>query len=266
VKPRVAFITIITAIFLFSVAGCVTTDGSNSGWVVVDPPSSPPPPKTKKQPPTRYKENKGQQVAARNHLRNAYRFLQKNKPDHAMRELEKARMKMGKNYWFHYYYGGAYYLKGMFGQARDSWDRAYRYTYDYPRRSRVRTCQSFAIFNLDGHGPSMVILEKAVNIDRKNTTAFELYQDLRGTDSYSSYNRPADNKSSSSPYLQDKFGQKSRSDDDEYANRDDEDSKHGKGNKKKDNNKNKKHDKKKPKKFKVQNPERFRVYFMIEMP
>ncbi|MCJ7498801.1 hypothetical protein MUP29_00975, partial [bacterium] len=104
-KSRGVFVAIFAAIFLFSVAGCATTDGSNSGWVVVDPPSSSPPPRAEKQPPPpppRYNENKGQQESAQNHLRSAYRFLQKNKPDHAIRELEKARRKMGPNYWFYY--------------------------------------------------------------------------------------------------------------------------------------------------------------------
>ena len=275
-KSRGVFVAIFAAIFLFSVAGCATTDGSNSGWIVVDPPSSSPPPKAEKQPPPpppRYNGNRGQQKSAQNHLRSAYRFLQKSKPDHALRELEKARRKMEPNYWFYYYYGGAYYLKGMFGEARNSWENAYRNTRDYPLRSRVRTCQSFAIYYLDGQGPSSRVLEKAFNLDQRNSTARELYQDLTGSDPYRSDDRSAYNQQSSSPYVQEKLGQKDEPEDRNktYANeRGKDDSNHGNGDKNKDMKKGKKKkdkkDHKNDKKFKIQDNEQFRIYFMVEMP
>jgi tetratricopeptide (TPR) repeat protein len=276
VNSRGVLVAIFAAIFVLSVAGCVTTDGSNSGWVVVDQPSSSPPPTTKKHqppPPPRHKENRGQQVAAQNHLQSAYRFLQKDKPDHALRELEKARKKMRPNFWFHYYYGGAYYLKGMFGEARDSWERAYRNTQNYTLRSRIRTCQSFAIYNLDGHGPSIGVLEKAIKMDTRNRTARLLFQDLSGSDSYRSYDQPVNKKSSSSPYVQEKLGQRGGAEDDNMTYRNDRDegeSKYGNGDKKKDEKTDKKKGKRKGKKkemkYKIQDDEMFRVYFMVEMP
>jgi tetratricopeptide (TPR) repeat protein len=265
VKSRGVFVAIFAAIFLLSVAGCVTTDGSNNGWVVVDQPSSSPPPTTKKQqppPPPRHKENRGKQVAAQNHLRSAYRFLQKDKPDHALRELEKARTKMRPNFWFHYYYGGAYYLKGMFGEARDSWERAYRKTQEYHLRSRIRTCQSFAIYKLDGEGPSRGVLKKAVNMDKENRTAWDLLQDLGVSDTD---RQPGYDKSSSSPYVQEKFGQRDGPEKD-----DDKVTKNGQGNEKpnhwkadKKGQKDKKD--KKDKKRKIQDGKQFRAYFLIEM-
>ncbi|MDF1526625.1 MAG: hypothetical protein RRA15_06700 [bacterium] len=268
-KSRSVYSVIFAAIFLFSVAGCVTTDRSNSGWVIVDPPSSSPPPRAEKQPPPRHKENRGQQKAAQNHLRSAYRFLQKNKPDHAIRELEKARGKMGPGYWFYYYYGGAYYLKGMFGEARDTWQIAYRQTRDYQLRSRIMTCQSFAIYYLDGQGPSRGVLEKAFKMDKKNRTARELYQDLTGSDPYRSGDQPSYNQSSSSPYVQEKLGQKDGPEDNNklYPNEWGKDgSSRGNGDKNKDRKKGKKKDHKEVKKYKIQDDEQFRIYFMVEMP
>lgn len=253
--PRTAIVTL-AAVFLVTTMGCVTSGGSSSGWVVVgQPASSPPPASQKARPPKSKKNTMGQETAARNHIRSAYRFLEKGKPDHAMREMEKARRKMGQDYWFHYYYGGAYFLKGMFGQARDSWERAYGFTRDYSLRSRIRTCQSFAIYNLDGEGPSMGVLKKAVDMDRQNSTAWELFQDLGGSDTgrQSGYD-----KSSSSPYVQQKLGQSGGPED--Y---DDKASKKGHG---KDKPKRGSADKKKDKKRKIQDGERFRAYFMIEMP
>jgi len=269
VYVRATLTLLVAVLFLFSVTGCATTDGSNSGWVVVDQPSSSPPHKTQKKPPRGKQDNNGQQVAARNHLQSAYRFLQKNKPDHAMRELDKARNKMGQNYWFHYYYGGAFYLKGMFVQARDRWENAYRYTDDYPMRSRIRTCQSFAIYYLDGRRSSEAVLEKAINMDRKNRTAFDLFQDLRGSDAYTSYDQQGSSKSSGSPYVQEKLGQKGSPEGDNETYREDngkDNGRHGNGDKKKDKNKGKKQDKMKGKKYKIQDDEQFRMYFMVEMP
>jgi hypothetical protein len=164
---------------------------------------------------------------------------------------------MGQDYWFHYYFGGAYYIKGMFGQARDSWENAYGYTKDYTLRSRIRTCQSFAIYNLDGEGPSRGVLKKAVNMDKENHTAWDLLQDLGGLDTD---RQPGYDKSSSSPYVQEKFGQKTG------PEKDDENvTKKGKG---KDKPKHGKTDKKskKDKKRKIQDVQQFRAYFMIEMP
>ena len=170
-----------------------------------------------------------------------------------MRELEKARRKMGQNYWFHYYFGGAYYLKGMFSQARDSWENAFGYTKDYTLRSRIRTCQSFAIYNLDGEGPSRGILKKAVNMDKENRTAWDLLQDLESLDTD---HQPGYDKSSSSPYVQEKFGQKGVPEDDS-----DKVTKKGQGKGKP------KHGKadKKEKKRKIQDGEQFSAYFLIEM-
>ena len=257
-RPRTVIIIGLAAVFLLANMGCTTSNGSSGGWVVVgQPESSPPPPSQQPKPNKKEKNNKGQQVAAQNHLRSAYRFLQKNKPDHAMRELEKARRKMGQNYWFHYYFGGAYYLKGMFSQARDSWENAFGYTKDYTLRSRIRTCQSFAIYNLDGEGPSRGILKKAVNMDKQNRTAWDLLQDLESLDTD---HQPGYDKSSSSPYVQEKFGQKGVPEDDS-----DKVTKKGQG---KDKSKHGKADKKgkKGKKHRIQDGDQFRAYFMVEMP
>jgi len=149
-----------------------------------------------------------------------------------MRELEKARRKMGSNYWFHYYFGGAYFLKGMHSQARDSWEIAFGFTNQYTLRSRIRTVQSFAVFSLQGEGSSMSFLKKAMSIDKENRTAMELFEDLGGS-------KDVDNNAS-------KKG-------------------HGKG-KSKYGNSNKKPDKNKSKKHKIQDNNRFSVYFMVEMP
>ena len=153
---------VVIAIAILGGNGCVTDDGATTGgWVVIgDPgPSSPGP---GPQPDRHPGKGKGLETAARNHIRSAYRFLKKDKPDQALRELEKARRKMDRNFWYHYYMGGAYYMKGMYGRARDSWELAYRFTRDYRLRSRIRTCQSFVVFRVQGYQPAVGFLRKAL--------------------------------------------------------------------------------------------------------
>ena len=153
-------LAIAIALTLVTGSGCVTDDGrTTSGWVVIGD-GNQSPPRTSKEPSRHPGQGKGLENAARNHMRSAYRFLKKNQPDHALRELEKARRKMDRNYWYHYYMGGAFYMKGMYTRARDSWELAHRFTRDYRLRSRIRTCQSFVIFRVQGHQPSIGYLRK----------------------------------------------------------------------------------------------------------
>ncbi len=232
--PKTAITTAIAALFLISTMGCATSGGSSSGWIVVgQPASSPPPASQKAKPPKSKKANKGQETAARNHIRSAYRFLQKNKPDHAIREMEKARSKMGSDFWFHYYMGGAYYFKGMYERAGDSWKIAYRYTNDYRLRSRLRTSQSFAVHQLKGDEPSRGFLRMAIDMDGDNRHAREFLEDLVGSEG-----SPSDGS-----YDQSK-GKKGRG---------------------KDNRKQGKSGSKKEKSKKIRDKDRFRAYFMIEM-
>jgi tetratricopeptide (TPR) repeat protein len=265
--PRTLIISAVVAMFLSALIGCTTSDGSSGGWVVVGQPKSSPPPPQKQPPPPKYKKgNRGQDRAARNHIRSAYRFLQKNKPDHAMRELEKARNKMGKSFWFHYYMGGAYYYKGMYELAGDSWKMAYRYTKDYRLRSRLRTCQSFAIHYLKGDEPSIGFLNMAIDIDRDNRHARELLEDLVG-----SGGAPSD---SSRTGVQVGFMRPSGRDggnrEEELRELEDDDdksfgrSKTKKG-REKDDRKHGKPGKKKEKPEKIRDKERFKAYFLIEM-
>ena len=233
-NSRVAFITVIMIIFLFSVAGCATSDGSSSGWIVIGNQGSSPSSPGKKPPKNNTKNNKGQQVAAQNHLRSAYRFLEKGKPDHAIREMEKARNKMGSDFWFHYYMGGAYYFKGMYEMAGDSWKIAYRYTNDYRLRSRLRTSQSFAVNHLNGDEPSIGFLRMAIDMDVDNRHARELLEDLVGSAGGASGGSYGGSK-----------GKKGRGKDDH---------KRGKSENKKE----------KPKK--IRDKDRFSAYFMVEMP
>ena len=230
-RPRTVIIIGLVAVFLLANMGCTTSNGSSGGWVVVGQPgSSPPPPSQQPKPNKKEKNNKGQQVAAQNHLRSAYKFLQKGKPDHAMRELEKARNKMGINYWFHYYMGGAYYFKGMYEMAGDSWNVAFRFTNDYRLRSRLRTCQSFAINYREGDEPSIGFLRNAIDMDGENRQARELLEDLGG----------------------------SRSDPSESSK--------GKKGREKDGPKHGKSGKKKEKSKKIRDKERFSAYFLVELP
>ena len=172
------FIALASA-FLLLVAGCSAAGRSGGGWVVKETPASKPPPAAVKDKDSGVGRNTGgQERAARNQIKSAYRFLEKGKPDHAIRELEKARNRMGANFWFHYYMGGAYYFKGMYGRAGESWDNAYRFTGDFRLRSRLRTCQSFAVYRLGGDEKSIGLLKTALDMDRDNRQAMELIRDL----------------------------------------------------------------------------------------
>lgn len=232
--PRTAIVTL-AAVFLVTTMGCVTSGGSSSGWVVVgQPASSPPPASQKARPPKSKKNTMGQETAARNHIRSAYRFLEKGKPDHAMREMEKARNKMGNTFWFHYYMGGAYYFKGMYERAGDSWKMAYRYTNDYRLKSRLRTSQSFAVHHLKGDEPSIGFLRMAIDTDGDNRYARELLEDLVGSGGGPSDLGYSGSKGKKGP--------------------DKDDRKPGKSAKKKEKSK------------KIRDKDRFRAFFMIEMP
>jgi len=165
-------ILVIPLIFLFT--GCATTSGGGGGWVVIDKPAE-----TSPQPqPAPPGNARGQEIAARNHIRSAYKFLQKDKPDHALRELEKARAKMGHDYWFNYYMAGAYYMKSLYREADKSWEMAYRYTKDPLLRSRIMTCRSFTGYDAGGPERAMDFLGKAIDLDGKNGSARELLDDL----------------------------------------------------------------------------------------
>jgi len=176
----------LVAVFLVAVIGCATPDGSG-GWVIVNPPEQPPgppppppppPPHEQKRPPNHEMKARGQEQAARNHLQSAYRFLQKRKPDHALKELEKARGMMGTDFWFHYYMGGAYYYKGMYESASVSWKRAFSFTGNPSLRSRARTCQAYAAYHLAGVEVSVDLLERAASLDRRNEQARILLAEL----------------------------------------------------------------------------------------
>jgi tetratricopeptide (TPR) repeat protein len=183
-------------------------------------------------------------------MRSAYRFLQKGKPDHAMRELEKARRKMGNNYWFHYYMGGAYYFKGLYEKAGDSWTIAFSYTNDYRLRSRVRTCQSFAVNYSKGDEPSIGFLRTALDMDRDNRHARELLEDLVGSGGGSDVQVGFMRPSESAGAKDNNYKGKAKSEKGQGK----DDRKKGKSVK----------EKKKPKK--IRDKDRFRGYFMVEMP
>jgi len=268
--PRTLIISALAAVFLLALMGCSTTGGSSGGWVVLGQPGSSPPPPPKQPPPPKYKqENRGQERAARNHIQSAYRFLQKNKPDHAMRELEKARSRMGNSFWFHYYLGGAYYFKGMYDLAGDSWKMAYRYTSDDRLRSRLRTCQSFAIHHLKGDEPSIGFLKMAIDMDRDNRHARELLDDFDGSggapynsrkDVQVGFMRPSGSASGRDGENREEDVRGQGEDDDDSNGR----SKGKKGREKEDR-KPGKSSKKKEKPKKIRDKERFRAYFLIEM-
>jgi hypothetical protein len=290
-------LAIAVAFAILGGSGCVTDDGTTtSGWVVIGNQNQPTP-RTRQEPERHPGKGKGLETAARNHIKSAYRFLKKNQPDHALRELAKARKKMDRNFWYHYYTGGAFYMKGMYRQARDSWELAYRFTRDYRYRSRIRTCQSFVIFRLQGHQSSIGSLHKAVDMDRDNRTARGLLDDLlagqerydRDDDRYDSRQRSDDRGTSSSEqpgFVKDflaksQYGDKdepsrdSGRDDDRYSDRDrdrdqyDDDDRDNKGDKGKDNKykgKSKKPAKKPRKPYRVEDDGRFRAYFYVQMP
>jgi hypothetical protein len=202
-------------------------------------------------------------------MRSAYRFLQKGKPEHAMRELEKARSKMGQNFWFHYYMGGAYYFQGMYVLAGDSWKIAYRYTNDHRLRSRLRTCQSYAINYRKGDEPSIGFLRMAIDNDQDNRHARELLRDLGG-----SVQAPAGKKQPPQVGFMRSSGSgadEGRSHEDvKGRDQDDDDDRNGKSKGKKgrdkDDQRHGKSGKKKDKYKKIRDKERFSAYFMIEMP
>lgn len=276
---KVTICTAIAAVFLFTAAGCVTTGGESGGggWIVVDQPEATRPPPQTTGPSGTGKSKKGQEQAARNHLRSAYRFLQKDKPDHAIKELEKARRKMGSDFWFHYYMGGAYYYKGMHKKARVSWQDAFQYTRDHRLRSRLSTCQSFAVYHLDGDERSIGFLNKAMELDEKNLQARELYRDLAGSrsagpglipDEQVGFMRPGDKKPEKGQKNKNNDGWGQYGDEDDQGENEGDDDRYEKS-------KDKKHPKgdarghKKPKKKKhsrkVQDMETFSRYFLIEM-
>jgi len=290
--PGKTILVVFMAVFVSTAFGCATPDGSSGGWVIVNPPeqpSKPPTPSQQKRPPKHKTDNRGQVKAAQNHIRSAYRFLQKGKPDHALKELEKARPVMGTSYWFHYYMGGAYFFKGMFESAGESWKRAYSYTDDHPLRSRVRTCQSYAAYQLDGVDGSIDLLKGAITLDRNNSQARILLDDLRRPGEGSSERRPDERagsrgssgttKGEHSRYVEEKLGEKGYEGDNSSQrgyegwgapDRDDEDddrydaSKDRKGRGKGDR-KQGKSVKDKPKPAKIEDEKGFRLYFLVEM-
>jgi tetratricopeptide (TPR) repeat protein len=166
---------LLSTVFLLN-TDCATTESGSDGWIVINGPAdTQPPPKQQTLSP---RKATGLEVAARYHVRSAYRFLQKDKPDHAIKELEKARAKMDQDYWFHYYMGGAFYMKAMYREARESWEMAYRYTKDPQMRSRIRTCQSFVVYRINGKDQSLGLLRRAVDLDEKNESAKEFLNDI----------------------------------------------------------------------------------------
>ncbi len=260
------------SIFLLAAPGCATTDGGSSGWVVIGD-AKQPPPQTRKEPKRHPGKGEGLEVAARNHIRSAYRFLQKGKPDHALRELEKARDKMGRDYWFHYHMGGAYYLKGMHAQARNSWEMAFSFSRDHRLRSRARTCQSFVIFRIQGQQPTIGFLRKAVDLDRDNRVARTLLDDL-----FASRQQPDQDHSTDDDqpaYVKDMLkgskygtgGDKNGSDrdggsDDRKLKTD----KKGKAGQDKGKRPDKKSKSKEKKKYRIEDKDQFTAYFFVEMP
>ena len=279
---RIAITVTLASIFLLTTIGCVTSDGSSGGWVVVDQPgSAPPPPPARKPPPAQNykKSNKGPERAASNHIRSAYRFLAKNKPDHALRELEKARDRAGAGFWIYYYRGGAYYFKGMYEKANDSWRTANRYTKDPRLISRLRTCQSYAIHHLGGEEKSIGFLKRAIEMDKRNREARELLNDLDVSMKRSSerkqevqvgFMRPSDSRSDVKSETEDRERRNRNFEDDEDRDRDDDgDADYGRSKNRKgqdkDDRKHGKPDKKKKKSKKIRDKERFREYFLIEM-
>ena len=271
VRGKAVLILGVSILFL-AAPGCVTTDGSTtSGWVVIGD-TKPSAPRTSNQQERHPGKGKGLEVAARNHIRSAYRFLQKGKSDQAMRELEKARAKMGRDYWFHYYMGGAYYLKGMHAQARDSWERAYSFSRDYRLRSRARTCQSFAIFHLQGQQPSIGFLRKARDLDRDNRAARGLLDDF-----FASRQQPDQDRSTGDDqpaFVKDmlkesKYGTGGDEDDsDRYGDSDDRQvgpGKKGKPGKDKGKGPDKKSKGKEKRRYRIEDHEQFTSYFFVEM-
>ena len=225
------FLFSLLILFLLPGSGCVTTDGGSTGWVVLDSPSGPSSSSpSASQGPSHPGKAQGLQVAARNHLRNAYRFLENGKPDHAVKQLEKARGKMDRDFWFHYYLGGAFYLKGRYGDARDSWKRAYRFTRNPRLRSRIQTCLSFSAYKIEGHDSSVGFLRSALDLDRENRTARDIFNDMIASNVQSQDGNPGFRKKPEKPVKMKSPGKSG-----------------GKGKK-------------------IEDMERFTGYFLVEMP
>ena len=180
--PRLTTLVAVMAALMLVCTGCSTTGDTSGGWVIIDPHETPPPPPpSRSKPPETAKKNRGQVQAGVNHLRSAYRFLQKNKADHALKELEKARYKLGADFRVYYYKGGAYYFKGMYSEAFDSWQTARRYTRDPRLRSRLRTCQAYALNHLEGDRGSMPFFKEAIDLDNGNRHAWDLMESLENS-------------------------------------------------------------------------------------
>jgi tetratricopeptide (TPR) repeat protein len=162
-------------------AGCETPGGASYGGGIVigsgGGRSVPPPPS---RPPA---ASKGLDQAARNHIRSAYRFMEKGMPDKARRELLKAERKASRTFWYNYYLGGIYYQKGMYEDANRSWDLAFQYSEgDLSLRTRIRTSQAFAYFQIGQTEQSRNSLELALKIDSGNQTAHALLRDFDTVD------------------------------------------------------------------------------------
>jgi tetratricopeptide (TPR) repeat protein len=129
----------------------------------------------KKTPP---QAQKGQDTAAENHIRSAYRFLEKGMPDKAEKELQKARAKSSQSYWYYYYMGGINFYRGMYKDAQNQWELAFKYAYSSASQSRVRTCQSFAFYSYGNMTKSRDCLQIALEIDSGNSMARILISDF----------------------------------------------------------------------------------------
>ena len=129
----------------------------------------------KKTPP---QAQKGQDTAAQNHIRSAYRFLEKGMPDKAEKELQKARAKSSRSYWYYYYMGGINFYRGMYKDAQDQWELAFKYADSSASQSRARTCQSFAFYYYGNPTKSRDSLQIALEIDSGNSMARILIADF----------------------------------------------------------------------------------------
>lgn len=157
---------------VMAAVGCATLQGSTSGGGIVIGPGAG---RTEPVP----QAGKGLDTAARNHIRSAHRFLQKGMPDKARKELNKAEAKSSRSFWYNYYLGGVYFYQGMFAEANRSWNLALQYSGgDAILGARVRTCQSFAHFQLNDPGQTRNSLELALRLDSGNETARGLLADL----------------------------------------------------------------------------------------
>ena len=179
--------------------GCAITGGGGSGPVILDTGGTSPGGRPGAGNGQAAGQAKGHEIAAKNHIRSAYRFLEMGKPGHAQKEIEKARGKMGEDFWFHYYLGGALFLQGKNREASQSWERAFGLTGDTALRSRVRTCQSFAAYRTEGSSTSIGFLRHAVDLDGGNLTARNILQELSGSGELSSRKDQGKGKESGKP-------------------------------------------------------------------